>query len=242
MDLKITKSTLKELGFDNKELNIYLALLKIGETTATKLSKDTKIERTLVYYIIEKLINRGLVAYKLKNNVKYYTAANPEKILQELKDKQSSFLKILPILNKIKADVYEDEVKVDIYKGLEGFKAVTNDIFKTAKEYFVFGEQGQFQKTNPVYCKQFIRRLNEHNIKENVIVREDFRNKIWKSKNAKYKYLPKDLLSPTTTLIYDNKVLITIWDKPLFNILITSKSIAKSYKAYFNHFWKIAKK
>ncbi|MEK6859907.1 MAG: hypothetical protein AABX54_03765, partial [Nanoarchaeota archaeon] len=65
---------------------------------------------------------------------------------------------------------------------------------------------------------------------------------IWKSKNSEFRYISKDLLSPTTTLIYENKILITLWEKPMFNILITSKKVSDSFKSYFNHFWKIAKK
>ncbi|RLJ08538.1 MAG: hypothetical protein DRP16_01190, partial [Candidatus Aenigmatarchaeota archaeon] len=68
------------------------------------------------------------------------------------------------------------------------------------------------------------------------------RGKIWKSKNSEFRYISKDLISPTTTLIYADKVLITIWEKPMFNILITSKKVADSFRSYFNHFWKIAKK
>jgi len=242
MDTTTIKKTLEELGFDEKETQVYLALLKIGETTATKISQETKIERTLVYYIIEKLINRGLVSFKLKNNVKYYSASNPEKILEEIKEKEKSFLRILPFLEQIRKQAYEEEVKVDIYKETAGLKAVMNDMFKHGKEFLVLGEQGQIQKHYPIIYQQYLRRLKDTGIKEKVIIREDLRGKIWKSKNSEFRYISKDLISPTTTLIYADKVLITIWEKPMFNILITSKKVADSFRSYFNHFWKIAKK
>ena len=60
MEITAVMQTLEKLGFDEKEAEVYLALLKIGETTATKVSQETKIERTLVYYIMEKLIGKGL--------------------------------------------------------------------------------------------------------------------------------------------------------------------------------------
>ena len=242
MENTTVKKIFEELGFDEKETQVYLALLKIGETTATKISQETKIERTLVYYIIEKLINRGLISFKFKNNVKYYSASNPEKILEEIKEKEKSFLKILPFLEQIKKQVYEEEVKVDIYKDTAGLKAVMNDMFKHGKEFLVLGEQGQIQKNYPIIYQQYLRRLKDSGIKEKVIVREDLRGKIWKSKNSEFRYISKDLISPTTTLIYADKVLITIWEKPMFNILITSKKVADSFRSYFNHFWKIAKK
>lgn len=242
MELATVKKSLEEVGFDEKEIQVYLSLLKIGETTATKISKETKIERTLVYYIVEKLINKGLASFKLKNNVKYYSASNPEKILEEIREKEKSFLKVLPFLEQIKKQAYEEDVKVDIYKETAGLKVIMNDMFKRSREFLILGEQGQIQKHYPIIYQQYLRRLKDHKIKEKVIIREDLRGKIWKSKNSDVRYISKDLLSPTTTLIYDDKILITLWEKPMFNILITSKKVADSFRSYFNHFWKIAKK
>jgi len=242
MDIEAVTKNLEEVGFDNKEIQVYLSLLKIGETTATKISQETKIERTLVYYIVEKLINRGLVSFKLKNNVKYYSASNPEKILEEIREKEESFLSVLPFLEQIRKQAYEEDVRVDIYKETAGLKAVMNDMFKQAEEFLILGEQGQIQKNYPIIYQQYLRKLKDNKVKEKVIIREDLRGKIWKSKNSKFRYISKDLLSPTTTLIYDKKILITLWEKPMFNILITSRKVADSFKSYFNHFWKIAKK
>ncbi len=238
-----TIETLKQLNFDEKEIQVYLALLKIGETTATKISQETRIERTLVYYISDKLIGRGLVSFKLKNNVKYYSASSPEKILEELKEKQKSFLEILPLLEKIRKQNYEGEVKVDVYKGIEGLKAVIGDMFKSnAKEFLILGEQGQIQINYPIIYSQYLKRLEKEKIKEKVLVREDFKGKIEKSKNSEFRYLSKQFTSPTTTLIYGNKIQITIWEKPTFDILIESKAVSDSFRSYFNGLWHLAKK
>lgn len=242
MEIENVKKSLGEVGFDNKEIQVYLSLLKIGETTATKISQETKIERTLVYYIVEKLINRGLVSFKLKNNVKYYSASNPEEILEEIREKEKSFLRVLPFLEQIRKQAYEEDVKVDIYKETAGLKAIMNDMFKQTREFLILGEQGQIQEHYPIIYQQYLRKLKDNKVKEKVIIREDLRGKIWKSKNSEFRYISKDLLSPTTTLIYDDRILITLWEKPMFNILITSKKVADSFRSYFNHFWKIAKK
>lgn len=242
MDTETTEKTLQEVGFDEKETKVYLALLKIGETTATKISRETNIERTLVYYIIEKLINKGLISFKLKNSVKYYSASNPKKILGDIRDKEKVFLKLLPFLEQIRKQPYEEDVKVDIYKEVGGLKAILNDLYSCNKEVLVFGEQGQIQTHYPIIYKQYMRRLEELGIKEKAVIREDFFGKIWKSKNTEFRYIAKDLVSPITTVVYADRVLITIWEKPMYNILITSKKISESFRSYFNHFWKIARK
>lgn len=166
MDITAIEKTLEEVGFDKKEVQVYLALLKIGETTATKISRETKIERTLVYYIIEKLINRGLVGFNLKNNVKYYSATEPDKILEEIREKEKSFLKVLPILEQIRKQDYEDDVKVDVYKETAGLKTVMNDMFKYGKEFLVLGEEGQIQANYPILYQQYLLKLNNTELKK----------------------------------------------------------------------------
>jgi len=234
---------LEKIGFDKKETQIYLSLLKIGETTATKISYDTKIERTLVYYIVEKLINKGLISFKLKNNVKYYSASSPENIIEDLKNKERLFHEILPFLKEIRKKSYDEEIKVDVYKGEEGLRSIINDMFKSnEKEFLIFGEEGETQKNYQIVYSQYLKRLEKEKKREKVLIREDFRNKIEKSKNSEFRYIPKELISPTTTLIYSDKILITIWENPLFNVLITSKKISDSYRSYFNYFWNMAKR
>lgn len=243
MDIENVNKTLKEINFDEKEIEIYLALLKIGETTATKISQETHIERTLVYYITEKLINRGMVSFKLKNNVKYYSASDPSKILEEIREKEKSFLNILPFLEQIRKKIYENEAKVDIYKGEEGLKAIINDMFKSnEKEFLILGEEGQLQSNYPIIYSQYLKRLEKEKKKEKVLIREDFRKKIGKSKNSQFRYLSKEIISPVAIVIYEDKIQMIIWDKPTFNILIKSKKISDSFRSYFNYFWKIAKK
>ncbi len=233
---------LKRLDFEEKEAKVYLALSKRGECTASELSETTQIERTLVYYVIQKLVKRGLASYKLKNNVKYYAPAKPEKILDELDKKTKTFHAILPLLEKIQSQPFEGHAKVDVYAGIEGYKAVENDLFKSAHEILVLGEEGHMQNNYPVLYKQYLKRLENNSLKEKVIVREDLRGKLWNSKNSSFRFISKDLVSPTTTAIYADKVLITLWDNPMFNILITSSKISDSYRSYFNQLWQMARK
>ena len=154
--------------------------------------------------------------------------------------KEKSFKKLKPFLDSlIKHE--PKELRDDVFKEFAGLKSATNEVFKNAKEFLFLGEEGQVQKNYPEYYQQYLRRLKETDVKEKVIIRGDFRGKIQKSKNSTFRYISKDLLSPTTTLIIGNKVLITIWEKPIHNILITSKKISDSYRGYFNQLWKISK-
>jgi len=66
----IMKEELMEIGLDEHEAEVYLFLLKNKNQTANEISKEMKINRSVVYSILERLIRKGLVSYVLINNVR----------------------------------------------------------------------------------------------------------------------------------------------------------------------------
>jgi hypothetical protein len=134
----------------------------------------------------------------------------------------------------------KDEADVEIFKGIEGFRAVLNDIFSSVGEFLVFGEQGQIQKEYPSLYRYYLRMLEKTGSRERVLVRRDMKGKVWKSRNTKFRYVDADVFSPTSTVVYRDKVMIVIWERPMFSIVITSRKIAKSYRSYFEYFWRTA--
>ncbi|PLX27027.1 hypothetical protein C0581_03815 [Candidatus Parcubacteria bacterium] len=48
-------ATLKNLGLSDIEAGVYLSLLKLGGSQASKIAKDVGIKRTTVYPILKKL-------------------------------------------------------------------------------------------------------------------------------------------------------------------------------------------
>ena len=56
------------------------------------------------------------------------------------------------------------------------------------------------------------------------------------------RFLPVEALTPTATLIYGNKIALTVWLKnEPYATLIESKELKEVYEAYFEVIWKIAK-
>jgi len=231
---------LKNLGLEEKEIKIYLSLLESGESGVTAISDNTRIERTLCYSIIQKLIDKGLLSYVIKNNVKYFKSAHPEKLLSDLKDREKELNNVMGELVSL-TNLQKEETKVEIYRGKEGLKAVLKDIIREGKDYLAFGEEGRFQEALPIYIHQFLLQVVKNKMHEKVLVREDLRGKVVKVKNSEFRYLPKHFLSPVTTAVYGNKVASLIW-KGLYAILIENKEIADSFRSQFNALWKIAKR
>jgi sugar-specific transcriptional regulator TrmB len=84
---------LEKIGLTEKEAQTYLANLETGTSVAGAIAKRTKLNRCTTYCILDKLIQKGLVSQFIENDIKYYTAKNPIRIITIL-EKQRSELNI----------------------------------------------------------------------------------------------------------------------------------------------------
>lgn len=69
---------LKQLGFSDKEIAIYLCILERGKATAAVISRITKINRTTIYSITKELLAKGVITEDLGGASRYFTALPPE--------------------------------------------------------------------------------------------------------------------------------------------------------------------
>ncbi len=54
---------LKKLGFDEKDIRLYLILLSLGPSPVRKVAQATGINRGTAYDILKQLVKQGLVVY-----------------------------------------------------------------------------------------------------------------------------------------------------------------------------------
>ena len=57
------KEALRNIGFNEIEINIYLELIKIGPQFASIIANRLKINRSSVYSILKTLKDKGLISY-----------------------------------------------------------------------------------------------------------------------------------------------------------------------------------
>ncbi len=227
------------IGLSEKQAQIYLYLLKHGKQTASIIAKDTKINRSVVYSVLETLQDMGLASFVLIDNKRYFSVSNPKLLDDFLRDKQRILKSILPQLNNLEKEKRSD-FSVEIFQGIKGGIAVLKDILRVGENYITFGYDGSFEEVSETLVEQYTRQLVEKNIKERIIASEGTIVK-GNLKNSKIKYLPKNFEYPTTTTVYGNKIAITTFQEPINCIVIKSEVLAKTYNNLFEFLWKIAK-
>ncbi|MBU0460549.1 MAG: hypothetical protein KJ771_07120 [Nanoarchaeota archaeon] len=228
---------LEKIGLSKKEIKSYLALLKLKSATVSHISQESRVDRTQTYDILEKLIDKGLCSFVIRNNVKSYSPTNPEQIINDFKEKEKELNILIPQLSSMFQQPTE-KVSVEVFKGKEGIKSILKDILRIGKPYYMFGTPQSFENTLPIFSIQFLKQIEKKKIQEKIIFNK--RSKFTRLKNSEYRYLSEDILSPTDTLVYGNKVVLFIWTEPYYGILISSKEIAETNKKHFEYFWKQA--
>ncbi len=234
------EETLEKIGLSTGERKVFLELLKLGSSPVIRIKEKTNLHRTTIYDFLEKLINKGLVNFVIKNNVKYYKVTDPRKLLDFVKEKEAQVKQILPSLIQMSSFSKED-FSVEVFKGVEGIKTLLNDILRVERDYVIFGvDEALFKEKMGTFMDQFFMKEKQLGFKERILTSEDA-TYTYKVETVHYRYLPEELFNPTPTFVYGNNVAILIWE-PLNMIRIQNAALADSFKKYFEILWSQAEK
>ena len=239
------KKILQEVGLSQKEIEIYLTLLRAENLTASKIAEKTGIYRPNVYDNLESLIEKGLVSFVISDRVKHFRAEKPEKLEEYLLEKHETLHKIIPELNQMIAQK-TDETSVTVHRGKHVLRTVlTNNLNLLKKHggihYAMNVDDARYVENEPIYFHQFIKLIEESGINERMI--SPLGSKFFAGgKTSEYKFIPEEFFSPISTHIAYDTVSIITWSHPLYAVVIKNKEVANSYTKHFNLLWKIAKK
>ena len=147
-----TIEALKKFGLSEKEAKIYIASLELGESTASDIAIKSNLPRTLVYDILERLIEIGIASYVIKNNKKFFLASDPSQLSEILKEKQEIIKNILPELISLQKLKGVKRPKIEIYEGKEGMKSVMNNILNSdVREFYAYGSSRSSYEIIPAF-------------------------------------------------------------------------------------------
>ena len=238
------KEVLLGLGLTNNEVEAYLSLLRLGSSTANDIAKQSGLHRQAIYDALERLLEKGFAGFVIKNNVKYFQAMHPSKIIDFLEDKKRSVELLLPELSKITKEGSET-TRVESYKGRGALRVYFREAikeFKGKKEPpLVYGvEEKRFHEADKIAIEIYLRELRKLGIKERVLVKEGEKYFVLGEQTI-YREIPGRFFSSLPMCVCGNKLFIQIWGDPIYVIIIENSQLAEAYKRQFMALWKIAK-
>ena len=240
-------TSLEEIGLKEKEINIYITLLKEGTQLANHIAKKTNILRSSIYDYLEILLNKGFITYTIISGKKYFQAVDPQKILDIFEEKkkieEESLRQIISKLISLK-NIPEKKVKIEVFENKEGMKSAMSYILKEKpKEILTYGSSGVSYKIIPFFMEHWHKQRIKQKIPMRIIYNNvpESKERIKKGPSlnlVKIRFFPVEDVSLTGTIIYNNKILITIWSSETpIAILIKSDDISKNYKDNFKILW-----
>lgn len=250
IDLK----TLKQVGLEENEAKIYLALLELGETTVIPLSKEASLARTTCYSVIDRMANKGLLSKVTRGKHVYLSAASPEKLHEiailneeEAREQRKTIAKVIPQLVGL-SEKAPGKPKIQYFSGRQGVRAIFEDLLTSGevKSYYL----GSVQKCVGIVGESFIKDWIKRRVKAGIFsygvrieTEEEFTTtfKSSRKKMRQIKFAPQGADFPVYTVIYGNKVAFITSKKEGFGLILESKDFTTTFKSLFDITWQASR-
>lgn len=234
---------MEKIGLSRKEAQVYLALLRIGQASATLVAKNSGLKRPTTYLILEDLRRRGFVLKMPGNKKQMFIAKSPEEIIGEAKKNVDQALHILPqLMNMFSTN--DPQVRTIHFEGLSGIREAFWYKFDKLKGSEILAFFGSAEEASADLVKLFHEwneAVADAGIKLRSIVPDAKNLKKFRDNDKHYGFQPK--LMPSS--VYTSKTSIEITDqfiriimfKEQQAVIVENPVVAKAMKEIFEMVW-----
>ena len=254
----VLTEVLKKLDLDEKEIEAYLTLLRIGQARASVLAYQIGLPRTTTQNILNRLEQDGLVMKSLDQNVALFLPVHPEEIAALLEHKHRKqnyeFEKTMHDLGKVIPELVglmktsKAIPNVKFYRGKEGIRKVFWDTLtsKTALKDFA-NIDAMFKYAQDINDEYVKAREKTTITKRSLLLDTPFARKVYEggtysSKSHKgYKWIPADRYPFAIEMnIYDGKIsYVTYVEDDFIGVIVENKHVYKMHDSIWNLLWDV---
>lgn len=132
--------SLRALDLSERQINVYLALLRLGPASIRDVAAEAGINRGTTYETLKDLAGRGIVSYFPKGKRRVFQAEDPERLLQLGERKQQALGQVMEelrrdIIPSLKSQQPElGTGNVRFYEGDDGVELVLRDLLDSAEQ------------------------------------------------------------------------------------------------------------
>jgi sugar-specific transcriptional regulator TrmB len=235
--------SLKNLGLNEKEAKVYIALLQHPKATAYLIARHSGLKRPTTYVVLEDLIDKGVATKIPRAKITQYSAISPEDLFSIFSSRLHNAQSALPELKAL-SQGKDFKVRASYYEGMEGLNELYKKILKESPEEVVsFAGHGRGVPQELIKCWD---EFNDERVKKNISMRtitpSDPTNAKYLKNQKKYLITAKSLSaneydSAVSIEVYKNFVEI-ISNRHLQGILIENPDVAAAVKQIFEMLWK----
>lgn len=247
--MSMIEKDIQSLGLNEKEAKVYLASLELGQATVQKISMKAGIKRPTTYFIIENLMERGLMSSYYQGKKQLFMAEMPERILdliakerKELELREEQFKRLLPELQSIN-NRNKDKPVVKYYEGKDGILTMVSEHLKTSKNQETFDVFSR-DVIEAYISSEDLAKIRKERLGDKVKVKAIYtreKGDLDVIQDSQLIRLSQEDLPVTCDIaFFEDKVRIASFRERMMGIVIEDKEIANSFRAIFNLAWKWA--
>ena len=238
---------MQEIGLNDKEIALYLATLKNGESGMSTLARIAGLKRTSAYVVFESLEQKGLLSSFNAKSGQKFIAKEPGYLLQKLQKETSAIKDALPDLMAMSSKA-KQAPQITYYEGVENYQRIIEECLQ--RPGIILRHIGSLAEGHQVLTKDYDQKYfvptrikNKISIKaiyladvKDLFVADDG------SQLREVRFLPEAVQMKTLTLIYGHRVVIATSKEHLVTVVIDSEEIAKDEKMKFDLLWSVLPK
>ncbi|MFH1542904.1 MAG: helix-turn-helix domain-containing protein [Patescibacteria group bacterium] len=247
-----THRLLENIGLSPSEVKIYLALLRLGDTTVNEIAKDTRIKRTTIYPFLDSLRDKGLIEWGLQKYNRKARAKEPQQLIRFAEAQERSFGRAVLKLNDQIKDIEKiyspnlKDVEVKYFEGVKECHKMLLELYNINGNMYTYSSWMKYQYLEHEWCENFYNELyKQKGMKSNIQIVSGTEHNLWHAreyvKEARYgkTYFPRFIqpkkyyINIDTFLFNDIKLILSFKNVKPNGIYIKNKDLAQSEKAVF---------
>ncbi|MBI4021633.1 MAG: helix-turn-helix domain-containing protein [Candidatus Aenigmarchaeota archaeon] len=231
---------LRAAGLTEREAKVYLALLRRGPSAVHEIAEEAGIYRTYAYEVLRSLRRKGLVSSLAKDGRRCVEAADPEKLLSAMKEREAQVRAAMPALRQLSRSLPQ-KPRIAVFEGKEGLRTILDDIIRTGQDIMVIGSTARQLEVLHHSFPAFIRQRVKAGLQTRVIT-ERSRLTLAKQRQGRaelreVRFFPRDTDFPVAVNIYGRKVAMLAMGRNPVGIIIEDEGIAKAHAFMFSMLW-----
>ena len=244
---------LQRLGLTDGEAKVYEALVGLGPSTVGPIVKRSGVAYSNVYDVLQRLLEKGLMSYSIKEKTRHWNAAPPERLNdfldrqeQKITENRALLANLLPSLSPLDSRA-TDRLEAEVFIGKRGIMTAYDRLYERlpvgATIKYLYAHDASYYEQAFAFYRQLWPELVRRKFTGRGIAERAYKQtKMSKGSPTTFDERYVDFPVPANIDITDDCVLIVTWSGTPIGILIHSTEVARNFDRYFDATWKIAKK
>ena len=238
---------LSDAGLNDKESQVYLAMLEVGHTTVHDIAKISGLKRPIIYVVLEDLVKKGFASIIPNKKIKTYQAIDPGAISAQMQTAAKNFSEMLPIFKTL-ANRGSQKPKISYFDTKEGIQRIYDEINRQKSAVFIASNARLnqhfpnasigWQKSYKTGFNKLVSRTIIPDGPEDLKIAKDFlriTNKVQIRTLSVFDECNMDIA------VYGNKLAITTFEDTPFLVVIESEAVPTFFLPIFEILWNTAK-